>query len=90
MKIGKKLAIVPKTNKSFWKKVKIAFYVHCRSTEKTVRCEGWPAVASRLCNDCTIGPMFSGRLLRMKNITADKTVPVPQFVSDRHKAIAET
>jgi hypothetical protein len=34
--------------------------------------------------------MFSGRLLRMKNITADKTVPVPQFVSDGHKAIAET
>jgi hypothetical protein len=26
----------------------------------------------------------------MKNITADKTVRVPQFVSDRHKAIAET
>jgi hypothetical protein len=51
MKIGKKLAIVPKTNKSFWIKVKIAFYVHCRSTEKTVRCEGWPAGASRLCND---------------------------------------
>jgi len=26
----------------------------------------------------------------MKNITADKTVRVPQFVSDRHMAIAET